>query len=187
MLPAPNISFSAKSHPKKKFTPAEDALLARVVEQEGTVDWERIARLVPGRNARQGRERWCNYLAPDIHNGPCSIQQEILLVQKQNEFGRAWKRIAAFFPGRTDTAIKSHWLLMQRRMHRTAKQWAALVWVSRRGPKTLEVTSLPLPVGLKPEIMTPFSSDNGSEDESGWNFQEWSSLGSQLIWAAALE
>jgi hypothetical protein len=39
-------------------------------------------------------------------------------MNKHSEYGASWKRIAAFFPTRTDINIKSRWQLIQRRLRK---------------------------------------------------------------------
>ncbi|MDR0662179.1 MAG: SANT/Myb domain-containing protein, partial [Holosporales bacterium] len=57
-------------HPKRNmFTPEEDRLLREHVKVMGTKDWKGIAQQMSGRNARQCRERWKNYLAPGLNLG----------------------------------------------------------------------------------------------------------------------
>jgi hypothetical protein len=96
----------------------EDELLARLVSHQGTRDWDLIACQISGRNARQCRDRWLSYLAPDVINGPWTAEEEQLLVRKYKQFGASWKRIATYFKGRTDINVKNRWLLMQRRTYR---------------------------------------------------------------------
>jgi hypothetical protein len=104
-----------KVHPKTKFSPDEDTVLTVAVQQLGTSDWQRIAEAVSGRNARQCRDRWLNYLSPDVGNGPWTSEDDQLLLSKYEQFGPAWRRIASFFePGRTEINVKSRWLRIQR-------------------------------------------------------------------------
>ncbi|OHT09792.1 hypothetical protein TRFO_21141 [Tritrichomonas foetus] len=111
-----------RAHPKSKFTPEEDEILRTVVEECGQSDWVEIAKRMPnGRNARQCRDRWQNYLSPDVVNGPWTEDEEALLVQKYNEIGPYWKQIATFFPTRTDINIKSRWNLRERRLKKAEK------------------------------------------------------------------
>ncbi|MDR2628737.1 MAG: SANT/Myb domain-containing protein, partial [Puniceicoccales bacterium] len=51
---------------KHLFTPDEDAQLRALVAEYGTDDWSQIALDMPGRTGRQCRDRWVNYLNPDI-------------------------------------------------------------------------------------------------------------------------
>jgi hypothetical protein len=84
----------------------------------GTDDWSRIALFIPSRNARQCKDRWCNFLSPDVVNGPWSDEEESLLSHKFAALGNSWKLISTFFPGRTEINVKSHWQMMQRRIKR---------------------------------------------------------------------
>jgi hypothetical protein len=144
--------FSAASfhklHPKTKFTQQEDSELRKVVGELGTNDWQQVSLQMPGRNARQCRDRWLNYLSPDVTNGPWTPAEEQLLMDKYDEFGATWKHIAMFFPTRTDINIKSRWQLMQR--HRQKEVSHHLL--STRMPNTGVLSSDPLPVpfGIAP-------------------------------------
>lgn len=110
-----DLNFKQKK-PRIKFTEEEDLKLRQLVEIIGEEDWQMISLQMPGRNSRQCRDRWKNYLAPEVVNGPWTDEEEELLVKKYEEFGPCWKRIAAFFPTRTDINVKSRWHLRERRI-----------------------------------------------------------------------
>jgi hypothetical protein len=116
------ITHLRKPNPKSKFTEAEDDRLCRIVSGLGTDDWHAIARLMPGRNPRQCRDRWLNYLSPEVTNGPWTAADDQLLAVKYSECGAAWRHIATFFPMRTDINVKSRWQLMQRRARKAASR-----------------------------------------------------------------
>jgi hypothetical protein len=94
---------------RRLFTVAEDSLLKMLVLQHGTHDFKTIASFMPGRTARQARERYRSYLAPEINNGPWSRAEDILLQCKFAEYGPKWAMIATFFPTRSDIAVKNRW------------------------------------------------------------------------------
>jgi hypothetical protein len=108
-------------HPKSKFTQSEDFYLISLVKEHGRNNWAAVAQQMPGRNARQCRDRWISFLSPDIVNGPWTEEEEALLCDEFALLGKSWKQIATKFPGRTDINVKSHWLVMQRR-NKHAKQ-----------------------------------------------------------------
>ena len=105
-----------KKHPRVPFSKEEDNVLTKLVEKYGTVNWAFISKQIKGRNARQCRDRWSNYLSPEVANKPWTPEEEEFLVKKYEEIGPCWKQIATFFPTRTDINIKSRWNLRERRI-----------------------------------------------------------------------
>ena len=103
---------------KNKFTPAEDQLLLEVVDRVGSKDWSEVASHLQGRNARQCRERWNNYVNPAIAKLPWTPAEDRLLEQKFRELGTKWHSIASFFPNRSKNSIKNHWMTHQKKMSR---------------------------------------------------------------------
>jgi hypothetical protein len=134
------LMCSHHPHPKTKFAPGEDLLLTGAVHTLGTSDWRQIAAAVPGRNPRQCRERWFNYLSPDVRNGPWTTDEDQLLLSRYHEFGPAWKRIATFFDGRTEINVKSRWMLIQRKIRKQARHGRIL-----QGLGIPQVVSLSIP------------------------------------------
>jgi Rps23 Pro-64 3,4-dihydroxylase Tpa1-like proline 4-hydroxylase len=61
---------------RHKFLKAEDDLLRRLVEQSGETNWNLISSFMNGRNARQCRERYKNYLSPQLHNSPWTTAED---------------------------------------------------------------------------------------------------------------
>jgi hypothetical protein len=112
---------SRHPHLKSKFSANEDTLLVSLVHQFGTNCWAKVAKLIDGRNPRQCRDRWLNYLSPKVSLGPWTMDEEAMLTRKFIEFGPRWRVIATFFSTRSDVNIKNHWQLMQRRARRGGK------------------------------------------------------------------
>lgn len=129
-----NEQIMKKTHPRAKFTQSEDELLIKLVETIGTNDWQSISHQMPGRNPRQCRDRWQNYLSPDVVNGPWTSEEEELLVKKFEELGPSWKQIAMFFPTRTDINIKSRWHLRERRLKKEDLQMKKALLRKKVGP-----------------------------------------------------
>jgi hypothetical protein len=109
---------SQSPHPRSLFSPAEDELLARLVAHMGRDNWRQVASHLPGRNARQCRDRWENFLSPGVTNAPWADDEEALLRGKVAELGNRWKLIATFFRARSDVNVKNHWQRMQRRLRK---------------------------------------------------------------------
>jgi hypothetical protein len=110
-----SITQSGYFKPRAKFSPADDEELRHLVGSLGQMDWSAIAERMPGKNARQCKERWANYLAPSLNTAAWTIQDDLMLIQKYAELGSKWVQIAAFFPNRTDAMIKNRFNKLQRR------------------------------------------------------------------------
>ena len=101
-----------KSSSRQKFTAEEDQLLEKLVDELGTHAWKKVSARMKTRSTRQCRERYNNYLAPNVTNGPWTAAEDALLEQKVQEMGQKWSKIAAFFEGRSDVNIKNRHALL---------------------------------------------------------------------------
>ena len=108
----------ARHKKRSAFTPEEDDRLKELVEKHGENNWFHIASKMPKRDTRQCRERWFNYLSPRVINGVWTKEEEELLAEKVAIYGRKWKTMEPFFPGRTDINIKNRWNFLQKRKAR---------------------------------------------------------------------
>ena len=107
---------------RNTFSNEEDKRLNELVATYG-MDWVTISREMPGRNARQVKERWKNYLSSDVEHRPWTSDEDDLLYEKYREFGPKWKEISRFFEKRTEVHVKNRWRLLQRAELRKARQW----------------------------------------------------------------
>jgi hypothetical protein len=87
----------------------EDEQIRQLVAQHGDENWYLVAQEVPGRSARQCKERWDNYLSPRIVNGPWSKAEDELLLTKIQEMGHQWKALESWFPAHSSVNIKNRW------------------------------------------------------------------------------
>ncbi|CAN6478670.1 unnamed protein product [Victoria cruziana] len=95
---------------KGAWSGEEDSLLRRCVEKYGEGNWH----LVPGRAGlqrcrRSCRQRWLNYLSPNVKRGMFSTEEEDLIIRMQRIFGNRWSLIAGRMAGRTANDVKNHW------------------------------------------------------------------------------
>jgi hypothetical protein len=103
---------------KSKFQPNEDALLIKAVDFHGTSDWPSVAAALPGRNARQCRERWNNYVNPELTRGHWTEAEDKLLLELFRKQGSKWTWIATHFKRRATNSVHNRVLAIQRRQAR---------------------------------------------------------------------
>jgi hypothetical protein len=102
-----------KGPPRQKFSVQEDEQLRALVNELGIDSWTEVASRLGTRSARQCRERFKNYLSPNLRNGQWSEEEDRLLAEKFNEFGAKWSIIVGFFPSRSEVNLKNRWTQLQ--------------------------------------------------------------------------
>jgi len=83
----------------------EDNILLNLVSN-GFKNWGHVAKGVPGRCAKQCRERYCNNLDPKVNKGSWAPEEIQLLQRLHRELGNRWSDIARQLPGRTENSVK---------------------------------------------------------------------------------
>ena len=111
MLPQANISLLALSGTKvqhrNRFSPNEDIKLIQLVKQFGVNSWEKIQKFMPKRTTRQIKDRWYQYLSPDVHNNNWTAEEDQIIREKFSEIGPQWKIIAQFLKNRTCIGVRN--------------------------------------------------------------------------------
>lgn len=107
-----NDSFMKKRKIRNKFTSEEDQKLRGLIQKYGEHSWNLVSTLMGTRNQRQCRERWKHYLSCDMTEAskPWTKEEDSILLNKYNELGAKWTKIALELPGRTDLQVKSRYL-----------------------------------------------------------------------------
>ena len=98
-----------ETNKRKMFSTTEDMKLRAMVLQLGINDWKKISEKMPNRTPRQCRERYKNYLAPEIQNGPWTREEDNALLMLYQKFGPRWSTISQFFRTRSEVNVKNRW------------------------------------------------------------------------------
>lgn len=108
--------------PKSKFTPEEDIQLVQLILSRQDHDWSWIADQMPGRNPRQCRERWTNYLNPNLNHGEWTDEEDKIILEKRETYGAKWAVIASYLNGRSGNDVRNRWLMLMRHQNKTKAQ-----------------------------------------------------------------
>ncbi|EAY20750.1 Myb-like DNA-binding domain containing protein [Trichomonas vaginalis G3] len=103
---------------KNPFTAEEDKKLTDLVKffsRKKDINWTYISQQMQSRNARQCKDRWTNYLDNRVNHKDFTPDENHFLLQKVDELGKKWKKIAALMKNRTDVMLKSQYRKLMRR------------------------------------------------------------------------
>lgn len=97
-----------------KWSQAEDDMLAELVKSFGP-KWGKIAGLLNAevhnrlsiRNSKTCKERWNNYLNPNINRGPWTEEEDTILLEGYLKHGNKWSVIAKLVSGRIEGLVKN--------------------------------------------------------------------------------
>ncbi|GJJ68052.1 hypothetical protein EMPS_00398 [Entomortierella parvispora] len=109
---------------KGSWTEEEDHLL-RTGVQSFKGQWSKIAERIKGRTDDQCAKRWRESLDPHIDRAAWTPEDDVVLLQKFEEYGSQWQKIALSFPGRPGLHCRNRWRKIQRslnHMHRASKR-----------------------------------------------------------------
>lgn len=99
----------------------EDETLINLVEEHGE-KWSKVASLMAGRTGKQVRDRYLNYLRPNINQKEWTAEEDKLLKDLYDELGNKWSRIAVYLQGRTENQVKNRFYAAIRKQKRKIKK-----------------------------------------------------------------
>ena len=102
------------SRKKNLFTPEEDKILFGAATTFNERNWQLISSFLPGRTAKQCRDRYNNYLNPKLVNCEWTSKEDEMLLKLTANFGYKWSIISQFFPHRSQISIKNRLSFLDR-------------------------------------------------------------------------
>ena len=157
--------------PKIKFSNEDDVKLKSIVEKIGTKNWNLVSQEMKTRTPRQCRERWINYLSPNLSNDDWTIEEDKLLDELFKKFGSRWHKIAHHFPNRSGNCVRNRYKLRIRRLARSNFYQKGPDEIEIKEEKKKNITNfikIPFP-DPNEELFNLFSRDN-SEFRTFFNF-----------------
>lgn len=110
---------SNKGLPKAKFTKEDDEQLVRLVNEYGPKNWKYIASMMFKRTPRQCKERWNNYINPNLNTSSWTKEEDEILIRKYAEYGSQWSKILPFLDNRSKNGLKLRFKLLEKTSRRT--------------------------------------------------------------------
>ena len=102
-------SQNKEKRTRRVFLKSEDEALKQAIENSKYLSWKDIATKIPGKNSRQCRERWVNYLSPKIKDDQWDIDEDLKLINLIKLYGTKWSKILKFFQDRSYNNIKNRY------------------------------------------------------------------------------
>jgi len=93
----------------------EDTKLKQLVTESDNPSWRQIAEAIPGRNTKQCRERWKNFLNPILKKGKWQEEEDKILLEEHQKVGNRWASIARMIIGRTKLQVRDRWRALEKR------------------------------------------------------------------------
>ena len=136
-----NMNYLELPKTRHKFTEKEDKEIIDYVKQFGVNNWVIISHLMKNRSSRQLRERYCNYLSPDLKKSEWSQEEDEKLCDLVKKIGKSWRKISQQFDGRTEVNLKNRYRLLERRERKYKIQMKEKIMKYKRKTKKNPTTT----------------------------------------------
>lgn len=127
-----NSQTEGRSFPaRRRFSKEDDAILLEAVEELGTEDFHLIQERLPHWSIRQLKDRYRNYLNPDLNQSEWTPEEDSLLIALYSQIGPKWAQMVPRFQHRSGVNIKNRHAILLARHTRMVQQQAGAALCSR--------------------------------------------------------
>ena len=100
---------------KDRFTKEEDNRLCTIIEILGVKEWVSVAKMMGTKNWRQCKERWNQFLNPNINKDGWTEEEDDLLLRLHEKYGSKWSLMVSHFKGRPRLQIRNRYNLLMKK------------------------------------------------------------------------
>jgi hypothetical protein len=119
---APSRVFGILKGNRRFFSDEDDQFLRQYKAAVPELSWADIASHMPGFSPRQLRERWCNYLCPNLNLSQWTDEDDARLLQLHQQYGPAWRTIGTIMGNRSSPDVKNRFQSMRNKHERETKR-----------------------------------------------------------------
>ena len=130
-------------------------MLELLVSSIGTDSWIQISHSMETRTTKQCRERYYNFVKPDLDHSPITPAEGETIVSMVKKIGRRWAHISKRLENRSENAVKNWWYGYARRQSLVFRKAVRLESKRQKSNPTVQVaTKQPLGI-IKARSMRP--------------------------------
>jgi hypothetical protein len=100
------LSFEKQVISRQNFTEQEDQIILYFCDEMGIKNWKLISKYLPLRNVKSCRDRYFNYLNPDLSQNEWSKEEDEFLFELIQAYGKQWIKISEVMKNRSANMIK---------------------------------------------------------------------------------
>lgn len=134
-----------KNAPRQMWSSSEDNLLRKILGTGAKMTWNQIAKRLQEedpkvtKTGKQCRERYRNYLNPNITERPWTKSEKTVFILLHNHYQNHWGEIAKFYKGRSDISIKNLFYAHMRKVLKKIKNGSTSINITSKPKKLLKI------------------------------------------------
>jgi hypothetical protein len=148
--PSGHLYGVMKGH-KRFFSKEDDRTLRAIKASSPEITWREVSERMRGFTARQLRERWCNYVSPDLNVNAWTPEEDQTLLALHRELGPCWGIIGTRMGNRSAPDIKNRFQALRRGTRWRQKRPRAEATEKKPGLKIIAVS--PAEIEMPPLIV----------------------------------
>jgi hypothetical protein len=115
-------------------------MLASVVQGNPNFSWNDTADQLVGRTAKQCRERWFNYVNPDLNTSQFTEEEDAILMQAYYECGGRWAHISRMLINRGENQTRLRFRALKNKIKSSSSEDGPTLPILRVAEASVEYT-----------------------------------------------